>query len=69
MIIASVSQPEEGTSRGLLRDCEIVANLRIAFVSSSNCYREGNIMIITAAHILHLHPWEVIGKVWPVWLI
>ena len=24
-----------GTSRGLLRDCEIFANLRIAFVSSS----------------------------------
>ena len=29
-------QPGEGPSRGLLRDCEIIANLRIAFVSSTN---------------------------------
>ena len=29
-------QPGEGPCRGLLRDCEIFANLRIAFVSSSN---------------------------------
>ena len=29
-------QPGEGPCRGLLRDCEIFANLGIAFVSSSN---------------------------------
>ena len=28
-------QPGEGPSRGLLRDCEIFANIRITFVSSS----------------------------------
>ena len=29
-------EPGEGPSRGLLRDCEICTNLRIAFVSSSS---------------------------------
>ena len=28
----------EGLSRGLLRDCEIIANLRFIFVSSSNSH-------------------------------
>ena len=31
-------QPGEGPSRGLLRDCEIFGNIRITFVSSTNCY-------------------------------
>ena len=31
-------QPGEGPSRGLLRDCEIVGNIRITFVSSTKEY-------------------------------
>ena len=33
-------QPGEGPSKGLLRDCEIFANIRIAFVLSSRHYTQ-----------------------------
>ena len=46
-------QPGEGPSRGLLRDCEIFANLRIAFVSSSSVFSVWSAVAWRDGHVEH----------------
>ena len=56
-------QPGEGLSRCLLRDCEILANLRLAFVSSSTLYTSQLQPALDFSRHHRELGWRIIGEV------